>query len=251
MTIEAANLPVIHIALHEVISLHPVLVRCEIGILEEICCAGLRLFELPIVCEAVASSEADRPVEVFPFNRTLQRTPLTVALDADIVRAYEIEFARVDDVGFGGMRDVRASGSVALFATNVPLGHLLRTHVIVHGMAAVAGGSSGAIKVCRSVERNPPVCTSLDVIREPLLFRHIPLCGQRKVVITTFREITLLESAAVCKCDIVECERAGLVWMNEVADYRLGVLFRIEHDIRHPALLPAAVLAEMATLAGL
>ena len=64
VTIEAAHLAVIHQTLDEIIALHAVFVRGEIGKLEEIGSAGLQFFEVPIVGQAFAGSEAHGPVVV-------------------------------------------------------------------------------------------------------------------------------------------------------------------------------------------
>ena len=44
-----------------------------------------------------------------------------------------------------GMRNVLAARTVAAFAADVPLGHLLGVDVVVDRVAAVAGGTRGAL----------------------------------------------------------------------------------------------------------
>ena len=62
MAIEATDLAVIHVALHEIVALHAVLVRGEIGELIEVGDAGLGFFELPVVGQPIARCIANRPV---------------------------------------------------------------------------------------------------------------------------------------------------------------------------------------------
>ena len=49
VTIETTQLAVIHVALDEVVALHPVLVSRRVGILIEICRSWLQFFETPVV----------------------------------------------------------------------------------------------------------------------------------------------------------------------------------------------------------
>jgi len=251
MAIEAADFAMVHVALHEIVALHPVLVRREICILKEIRSAGLRLLELPVVCQTLPSCETDRPVIVFALDRIMQRTALAVALDADIVGTHKIQPARIHDVGLRRVRHVCTAGPVALLAANIPFCYPLGVDVVVHRVAAVARRSSGAVEVCCSVIRDPPVRPRLNAIRKPLLLRHIPLSRKRKVIVTAPGKVALLEPAAVHKGDIIESERANGIRMREVADYCLWMLLRIEQDVRHSALLPAVELTQMAVLAGL
>src|SRR3569832_2245376 len=69
MTVEAAELAVVHVALHEIVALHPILVRGEVGVLEEVGGAGLGLFKLPVVGELPSGCEPYWPIEVSAFDR--------------------------------------------------------------------------------------------------------------------------------------------------------------------------------------
>jgi hypothetical protein len=51
VAIEAANLPMVHIALHKIVALHTILVSGQVGELIEVGCAMFELFQLPIVRE--------------------------------------------------------------------------------------------------------------------------------------------------------------------------------------------------------
>jgi len=68
VAVEAANLAVVHVALDIVVALHAVFVRGKIGELVEVGCAGLELFELPVVDETLAHLEADGPIVVFALD---------------------------------------------------------------------------------------------------------------------------------------------------------------------------------------
>src|ERR1700740_1415827 len=58
VAVEAATLAVVHDALHEVIALHAILVRGEIGVLKEVGCAWLELFKLPMIGKTLAREES-------------------------------------------------------------------------------------------------------------------------------------------------------------------------------------------------
>ncbi len=88
VAIEAANLAVIHIALHEIVALHAVLVRGEIGEWKKFVTPGFSLLELPVIGEPFARRVANRPVVSTALNRILKRTALAVALHADVVAAH-------------------------------------------------------------------------------------------------------------------------------------------------------------------
>jgi len=147
MAIEAADLAVIHVALHEIISLHAVFVGGEIGVLEEVRNSRLGLFKLPIIGEALSGSEADGPIEVFSLDGVLQWTALAMALDADVVGSHEVELAGINNVCSLGMRDMCAARAMTFFTADIPLCYLLGVDVIVHGMAAVARRAGGTIEV--------------------------------------------------------------------------------------------------------
>src|SRR5215470_5955420 len=115
MAAEAGNAALVHLALHEVVALHPVLVRRAVREVREGCFAEGMLLELPELAEPSALMKADGPVEVLPRVRVRQWLPLRVALNARIVRAHQVEFGGVDDVPLRRLADVRGAGSVAAF----------------------------------------------------------------------------------------------------------------------------------------
>lgn len=73
--------------------------------------------------------------------------------------------------------------SVALFAPNVPLRHLLRLDVVVDGVTAIAGRTCGPFRIAWAVVGNQPIRSSLNVIGEPTLLCDVPLRGERVVVV--------------------------------------------------------------------
>lgn len=249
MTVEAAHLAVIHGALHKIVALHPVFVRSQIGELIEVRNAGLQFFKLPEAGEAHAGEKTDGPVVVLAFDGVLQGFSLTVALDADVVAADEIKRLRIDDVRAGWMGDMFRSGSMALFAPHVPLGHLLCQHVVVDRVAAVAGGARWPLHVGWAVVRNPPVCSGFNVIREPAFLRDVPLRGKGVVIVTPPGEISLLVPASIDEGDIVESKGAERVRLSEVTEHRVRMEPRIANDIRHPCPLPSVELFLVAPFA--
>ncbi len=109
-----------------------------------------------------------------------------MALNAGVVGTDEVETLGIDDVLFGGMRDVQAAGTVAFFAAHIPLGNLVGIDVVVDGVAAIAKRAGGAVHVGVSIERDPPVGSLLDMVRKPTSFLYVPLSRQHEVVIATF-----------------------------------------------------------------
>src|SRR6201987_6546273 len=101
-----------------------------------------------------------------------------------------------------------AARSVPFFPTDIPFGHLLRLHVVIYGMAAVARGSGGTIEVGRPVKRNPPVRSRFHVIGQPLLFRDVPLRRQRIIIVATLGEIALLIATSVDERDLIQIKSA-------------------------------------------
>lgn len=126
-----------------------------------------------------------------------------------------IEGLRIDDVVLPGVLHVQATGAVALLAADVPLGHLLGLHVVVDGVAAVTGRSGRAIEVGGSIERDPPIGTGLDMVREPTFFFDVPLGWEGIEVVSPFGEEPLLPAASVDEGYLLEgkgTERSG--WRN-------------------------------------
>src|SRR6185437_3432904 len=167
VAVEAADVAVVHDAFREVVALHAIFVRGEVGELVEVGDAGLEIFEAPVVGEALAGDVADGPVVVLAVDGTGERAALAVALDAGVVGGDGGEARGVHDVVAGGVRDVKAAGSVALFTADVPLGDLMGVDVVVDGVAAVAERAGGALHVGVGVEGGPPVGAFFGVVGKP------------------------------------------------------------------------------------
>ena len=84
--------------------------------------------------------------------------------------------------GVGFLIHVFAAGSVTLFATDVPLGHFLGGHIVVHRMASIAGGAGGAMHVVLGIVLGPPVGPRFNVVGAPDLVGYVPLGRQRKII---------------------------------------------------------------------
>src|SRR5271163_1792655 len=82
-----------------------------------------------------------------------------MALDAAVGCLNVTHSCWIQNVAASGMRDMLAAGAVAFLAANVPFCDLLGANVVVHGMAAVASGTSGSLHVVGRVVRHPPVGT--------------------------------------------------------------------------------------------
>jgi len=131
MAVEAAKPTMVHVALNEVVPLHPVLVRSLVGVLIKVCRSMFCLFEPPIISETFSGQEANGPVIVLVSDGIGERASLAVALHARVVAAHIVECLWIDDVLSCRMRDVGAAWTVTLFAANIPLSYLLCFNVVV------------------------------------------------------------------------------------------------------------------------
>src|SRR5665213_710692 len=241
VAVEAAQLAVVHGALHEVVALHAVFVGGHVGELEEVGHAGAKLFELPEVRELFTGLVADGPVVILARDGVPERLALAMALDAGVVAADPIQCRGIDDVLLRGMGGVQASRAVTFFAAHIPLGGLLGFDVVVHRVAAVAQRAGGAVEVALAVEGHPPVRAFFNVEGKPLGLFDVPLRGKDEVVVAAFGEVALFPSAAVDEGYIAEVEAADGVGVREVAEHGFGVGFRIADDVGHARLLPPGV----------
>jgi len=125
VTIEATQVAVVHVALHEIIALHSVLVRRQVGILIEIRRSRLQFLEPPMIRQTLTRQKANRPVVIFPVDGVTEGPTLAVALDAHVISSNVFEHFRIHDVRPRRMSDVLASGAMALLAANIPFRHFL------------------------------------------------------------------------------------------------------------------------------
>lgn len=142
--------------------------------------AAVDLMAIEAADLAVSRCIANRPVVVAAVDGIGQRAALTVALNAGVVGAHEVEFVRVDDVCARGIGDVSATGTVALLAAQIPFGDLFCLGVVVDGVTAIAGGAGGAVEVCGTVVGDPSIGAGLNVIGKPPVLLDIPFAGSAK-----------------------------------------------------------------------
>src|SRR5579862_5106198 len=251
MAVETAELAMVHIALDEIISLHPVLMCRQVWILVEVGISGLDLFKPPVVGQTFSGQKSDRPVIGLAGDRVAERPPLTVALHTCIVPAHIIECLRIDNILPRWMLRMRTAWSMTLLAANVPLGHLFRFDVVVDRVASIACRPGGPVEVCRAIEGHPPVGTSFHVIGEPAALFNVPLRRQRKVIVASLGEVTLFPTASVHKRHFVKSKGPNGIFMFKISQHRFWVLLGISDHVRHPCFLPVVVLSSMATLATL
>lgn len=93
MAREAGDAATIHHALHKIVSLHAIFVGGAVGIMRESSFAQSVLFELPKIAQVETDTVADGPVVIFAVDRTGERAPLRVTLDAGVV-ALDVIHAR-------------------------------------------------------------------------------------------------------------------------------------------------------------
>ena len=205
VTIEACDSASVHHALHEIVSLHAVLVCGSIRIMKKIRGrAESMILELPIVPELPAHVVANRPIVILAFDRIRERLSLRMALDACIARRDVIHVRWISDIGARRIRGMFAARSVAALATYIPFGDLLGVDVVPDRMAAVAQRASRAVHIVQRIECSPPIASGRrHLVLAPLLVYDFPLDGQRKVVIAHLREETLFPNTAVNERNLV------------------------------------------------
>lgn len=128
----------IHHALHEVVPLHPILVRRAVREVIERRLAQGAIFQPPEVLQLRAGLIADRPIVKFPFNRIVGWLSLRVARDARVSRSDIVHPGRIENVAARRMRDMFASRPMTAFTADIPLCDLLGLTVVIDRMAAVA-----------------------------------------------------------------------------------------------------------------
>lgn len=248
MATEAAHTVRVHRTLNKIVALHAILMRGAIGKMSESLLTRLMLFKLPEIFEVHSHLKTNRPVVVSSVDWIAQRLPLRVTLNADVRRLNCVQAGRIRDIQSGGSLDVRATGSVAPFAADVPLRHRLSLNIVVDGMAAVAQRAGRTLHVVGGVKRGPPVGVRRNHIWAPDLMGNVPLRSQRIIVIASLGEIALLPFAAVHESDVVFGEFHQRIWFGQIGDYRIRMRSRVPNDIRHTCLAPAFIDGGMASL---
>ena len=160
-----------------------ILVRGPVGEIEEVLPARFRGIQRPEVAQVLTDVEADGPVVVAAFDGIAERLSLRMTLNAGVVRVHAVGTRRIEDFRAGRLRRVRRAGTVALLASHVPLGDLLRAHVVFNGVAAIARRSGRPLQIVPGIVRDPPVGVVRDEVPAPEFVRHVPLRSERKVVV--------------------------------------------------------------------
>src|SRR5579863_642758 len=120
-----------------------------------------------------------------------------MALDTGIACRDIIHSRRIQNVSARRMLHMFTSRPVALFAANVPLCHLLGVDVVIDRVASIAGRTRGPLHIVRRIKWLPPIGPLGDEIRPPDAMGHVPLRRFRKIIVSSFSEVTLLPEAAV------------------------------------------------------
>ena len=175
---------------------------------------------------------------------------MRMALDTGVAGSDIVHACRIQNVSARWVIQMLTTGPVAFFASDVPFCDLFGVDVVVDGVAAIARRPRGPLHVVRRVEWFPPVRALRDEIRPPDSMGNIPLRRFRKIIVPSFREITLLPKAAVNQRHIILRElRDGI--RRKIWNDRVWMFARIAHDIRHGRLSPVFVDLRVALQTGL
>src|ERR1700737_3305647 len=147
--------------------------------------------------------KTNRPVVIFAFDGTHRRAPLRMALDAGVAGLNIIHSRWIQNIYTRWMLDVLASRTVAFLAPNVPLRHLFGVDVIANRMATITSWASRPLHIVRRIKRLPPIRSLSHEILPPNVPGNVPLRGLRKIIVSSFRKVTLLPKAAVNQRDII------------------------------------------------
>src|SRR5262245_62099141 len=125
-----------------------------------------------------------------------------MTLNARIAGARHVKPRRVHDGCRTWLADVLATRTMTFFAPDVPLSDLLRLGGVIHRMTTVAERPGRTLHVPGRIERYPPIGVGLHRIRAPDFVRHVPLCGQREVIVANFRKVALLPLRTVDESNV-------------------------------------------------
>src|ERR1700676_1179968 len=124
-----------------------------------------------------------------------------MALNASVSCVNVAEARRIHDICLRWLLHVIAARAVTLLAADIPLGHFLRAHIVIDGMASIAGGSGRALHVVFGIILGPPVCPRLNIVGAPDFMGHVPLGWQREVIVADSLKVPLLPFAPVYEGD--------------------------------------------------
>src|SRR5690242_16559606 len=173
-----------------------------------------------------------------------------MALNAGVVGPHIVHPCRIQDIAARRMRDVFASRAVAALAPNIPLHDLFGANVVVDGMAAIASGTGGTLKIVWRIKRRPPIRAVGHKIGPPNFASYVPLRRLRIIVITDFRKVALLPQAPINERNLFLGEFLEGI-RGEIWDYGIGILTRVSHHIGHWRLFPVRIDFLVAFLASL
>src|SRR6185437_3061539 len=121
VAIEARDPAAVHYALHEIVPLHPVLVRGTVWVVEEISRLAESVpLQFPEILQPEPRLIAHGPIVVFAVYRVRQGLSLRMALNAGIARRHVVHVRRIDDVVPRRFRRMLAAWTVAALTTHVP-----------------------------------------------------------------------------------------------------------------------------------
>src|SRR5258707_12081866 len=171
-----------------------------------------------------------------------------MALNAGVVGPDVVHSRGIQGVAARGMLHMLASWAVASFAAHIPLRHLFGVDVVIDRVAAIACRTCGPLHIVRRIKWRPPVGSIGHEIWPPNTVGDIPLGRFRKIVVSLFREVTLLPNAPVNQGDLVLSESSNVV-CRKIGNDGVSKFARIANDICHRRLSPAVVDLGMTLLA--
>jgi hypothetical protein len=110
---------------------------------------------------------------------------------------------------------------------------LLGLDIVVDGVATIAKGARGSVKVTIGIMGSPPVCSFLNVVGQPFLLLNVPLRREHIVIIAAACKVALFPTAAIDEGSIFQLKGANRVRMGEVAEHGFRMLCWIADHIGH------------------
>ena|SRR5579859_2252190 len=131
MATETSDAVRVHEAGNEVVALHAILVGGPVGEMREGCLAEFVIFQFPEIVQALAHVEAHWPVIGVSDTGRDQALPLRMTLYAGVGCFNIVQARGIDDIRRRWFFHVVAARTMALFATDIPLSHCLRAHIVI------------------------------------------------------------------------------------------------------------------------
>src|SRR5277367_6602326 len=108
-------------------------------------------------------------------------------------------------------------------------------------MATIACRAGWTVQIGRSIERNPPVGPSFDMVRKPAALLNIPLRRERIVIIASLSKVALFPAASIDESHLIETKRDDRIRVREISEDGFRMVLGVADDIRHAGLLPPLV----------